>query len=75
MLSWQRSKFFFVHFRSSRISHVVQPGRGADDRLAVALPEMASERVPFARVLPSIIGSIGSLKRFVAIQANPYKVL
>jgi hypothetical protein len=29
----------------------------------------ASERTPFARMLPSVIGSIGSLKRFAAVTA------
>jgi hypothetical protein len=34
----------------------------------------ASDRTPFSRMFRRVIGSIGSLKRFVAIQANPYKI-
>jgi hypothetical protein len=45
------------------------------DRLVPALmARESSDRTPFSRMFCSVIGSIGSSKRFVAIQANPYKI-
>jgi hypothetical protein len=58
------NRFGFGVVSLSSMRHVVGPRVSAQDRPVVAYPEhTSSDRTPLARMLPSVIGWIGSLKR------------
>jgi hypothetical protein len=71
--SWKTGPLGNQHHARPEYRHVIRPGRGADDRLMVAQVAGHGERVN-ARVLPRVIGSIGSWVRLAAQEVEEVRI-